>query len=325
MKKETLQMSIILIAVPQEIITAEVRERIRELQPDLRLVVTESREEIAQIMDEIEIAAGHFPIEWITRAPRLRWFQQWGAGTDWLMRNEEAANKDFILTNASGVHAIPISEHILAMMLAFSRCLPQATRAQDRREWTREMGAFELAGKTMLLVGVGAIGRRTAQIASAMGIRVLGVRKNASREMPEIDQMLTPETMFEQLPNADFVVLTIPLTEETRNMFDSRAFEQMKPDSYIINIGRGGTIDEPALIAALQSGKIAGAGLDVFADEPLPEDSLLWQMDNVIITAHYSGETPHYDERAFHIFMDNLERYSKGAPMKNVVDKKRGY
>jgi phosphoglycerate dehydrogenase-like enzyme len=137
--------------------------------------------------------------------------------------------------------------------------------------------------------------------------------------------MVTFEDLEAVLPEADFVVLTMPLTQETRGMFNARLFALMKPSAYMINIGRGGTVDEPALIEALRSERIAGAGLDVFAVEPLPEDSPLWELPNVIITGHYSGDTPHYDERAMEIFLDNLERYSKGQQLRNLVDKQRGY
>jgi phosphoglycerate dehydrogenase-like enzyme len=137
--------------------------------------------------------------------------------------------------------------------------------------------------------------------------------------------MVSKRDLHAALPEADFVVLTIPLTADTRGLFGAQAFASMKPSAYFINIGRGGTVDEPALIQALQNGQIAGAGLDVFASEPLPSDSPLWNMPNVIITSHYSGITPHYHERAMDIFIDNLERYVKGEPLRNVVDKQRGY
>lgn len=320
-------MSVILLALdPNNVPEAQAR-RIQSLRPDSRLEITEDREKIEPLLGEIEIAAGHFPITWISRAENLRWFQQWGAGTDWLLRHPEIASRDFILTNASGVHAIPISEHILAFMLAFARGLPNAVRTQQKRDWNanRQAATFELAGKTVLIIGIGAIGRRAAQITSALGMRVLGVRRSASESLPEIEQTGSPEQMDEMLPQADFVVLTQPLTEETRNMFDAKAFSKMKPSAYLINIGRGGTVDEPALIQALQSKQIAGAGLDVFASEPLPPESPLWEMDNVIITAHYSGATPQYNRRALDIFLDNLERYAGGEPLINVVDKERGY
>lgn len=320
-------MNILLIALDNTLVSQDMLKKIQSLQPGLEVIVENRTEEIERLLDRVEIAVGHFPFQFITRAPALRWFQQWGAGTDWLMRFPEAASCDFILTNASGVHAIPISEHILAMLLAFARRLPGAIRAQQRHLWNAgdHPHAFELAGKTMLLVGVGAIGERTAQIASALGMRVWGVRRDPTRPAMGIDHMLGPDDLEEVLPDADFVVLTIPLTTETRGMFGASAFEKMKSSAYLVNIGRGGTVDEPALIHALQSGQIAGAGLDVFAREPLPEDSPLWDMPNVIITGHYSGDTPHYDARALEIFIDNLERYSNGTVLRNVVDKQLGY
>jgi phosphoglycerate dehydrogenase-like enzyme len=317
--------SIILIALDPETLSKKQKETIQRICPEAEIIVTEKREEIEPLLGQIEVAAAHFPVSWIPRAPKLRWYQQWGAGTDWLMRHPEIASHDFILTNASGVHSIPISEHIIALMLAFTRKLPDAIRSQDQREWSRGMGAFELADKNLLLIGVGAIGKRTAQIASALGMKVTGMRRNHSHNEPGIDRMVGPDKLLQVLPDADFVVLTMPLTEETRHMLNAKAFEVMKPSAYIFNIGRGGTIEETAMIEALQSGKIAGAGLDVFETEPLPEDSPLWDMKNVIITAHYSGETPHYDDRAMEIFIDNLERYANNQSMRNVVDKDAGY
>lgn len=317
----------ILISMPPGSVPQADLERIYAIVLDAHVVITNREEEIEVLLDDIEIAAGHFPSHFIPRAPRLRWYQQWGAGVDWLLRHPEIAALDFILTNASGVHAIPISEHILTFLLAFARGLPSAIRAQRQHLWQRmeNSGVFELAGKTMLLVGVGAIGRRTAQVAAALGMRVLGVRRNPARAVPGIERMYSQQELETVLSEADFVVLTIPLTADTRSLIGVRAFRKMKPSAYLINIGRGGTVDEPALIQALQSGQIAGAGLDVFASELLPPDSPLWDMPNVIITAHYSGLTPYYNVRAMDIFIDNLERYIKGKPMRNVVDKMLGY
>lgn len=324
----------LLITLDQKDIPPEQMEHIRKIVPHARVIVTGKKEEMEPLVDQIDVLAGYIPFEWFPRARKLRWFQQWGAGVDWLLRYPEAARMDFILTNASGVHSIPISEHILALMLAFARRLPSAIRAQERhmwgQEWEKRMevsepAVFELAGKTMLLVGVGAIGRRTARAAHALGMRVVGIRRNPSQSEQGLDAVFGPDALLDCLPDADFVVLTIPLTQETRSMIEERALASMKRSAYLINIGRGGTVDEPALIAALQSGQIAGAGLDVFAKEPLPAGSPLWDLPNVIITPHESGDTPHYHERALAIFIDNLERYAKGERMKNVVDKARGY
>ncbi|RLC82527.1 MAG: D-2-hydroxyacid dehydrogenase [Chloroflexi bacterium] len=302
--------------------------RVQALAPDMRILVTRDRDEIESVLDEIEIAAGGFPRDLLPRACNLRWLQQWGAGADWLLRHSEAVELDFVLTNASGVHPIPISEHILAFLLAFGRGFHRAMRAQARHEWfsyDQQKDLFELVGKTMVLVGVGAIGKRTAQVAAALGIRVLGVRRNPAVGAPGVEAMFGPDQLLDLLPEADFVVLTVPLTHETQGMIGERELRAMKPTAYLVNIGRGGTVQERALIRALQEGWIAGAGLDVFETEPLPEDSPLWDMDNVIITAHYAGATPHYNERAMAIFLDNLRRYRAGEPLRNVVDKRLGY
>jgi D-2-hydroxyacid dehydrogenase (NADP+) len=320
-------MTILLLRENPEALTAADRTTIAALAPDMQLIVTDDPAQIEPVLPEVEIATGHVPPTLLARMPNLRWYQQWGAGADWLMRHPEIAARDFVITNASGVHAIQISEHILALLLAFARRLPQAMRAQLRGEWQREerQDIFEMAGKTMLLIGVGAIGERTARLAAALDVRVIGVRRDPTAPAPGVARMIGPERLAEALPEADFIVLTVPLTPDTRHIIGERELRLMKPTALIVNIGRGGTIDEAALIRALAEGWIAGAGLDVFEKEPLPPDSPLWRMENVIITAHYAGATPHYSERALAIFLDNLRRYKAGEPLRNVVDKTLGY
>jgi D-2-hydroxyacid dehydrogenase (NADP+) len=320
-------MAAILLGLQPDALSEAQLAQIRAAAPDAGLLVTDEPAEMEAALNEFEIIAGPVPHELVLRAPKLRWFQQWGAGADWLLRRPEAVSRDFILTNVSGIHAIPISEHILAMMLAFARNLPISIRGQERHHWLdgNEKSTCELAGGTLLLVGVGAIGRRTAQLAHALGMRVLGIRRNPAEMVAEIEQMAGPEGLAALLPEADFVVLTVPLTHETRNMIGQRELRAMRPGSYIINIGRGGTIDETALLQALKDGWIAGAGLDVFEAEPLPADSPFWDMQNVIITAHYAGSTPYYDRRALDIFVENLRRYRAGEPLQHVVDKELGY
>jgi phosphoglycerate dehydrogenase-like enzyme len=320
-------MSTILLGFEPDTLDQEYVEKVKALAPDYEIVVTRDTEEIQERLPEIEIVAGSFPRDLLDQATNLRWLQQWGAGADWLLRYPEAAEMDFVLTNASGVHAVPISEHIFALMLAFARRLCEAVRAQAKHEWARPNrgDVVELAEKTMVLIGVGAIGERTARLAAAMDMHVLGVRRHPEKAVPGVAQMFGPDKLLDVLAQADYIVLTVPLTPETRNMIDEEALQAMKPSSYIVNIGRGGTIQEDALIRALREGWIAGAGLDVFETEPLPEDSPLWDLDNVIITPHYSGRTPRYHERAMAIFLDNLHRYVGGQEMRNVVDKELGY
>jgi len=320
-------MSVLLVCLPVERLPEAQLAQIRAAAPDMRVVMTTDQAEVEPLLGEIAIAAGWFPHDLLPRARRLRWLQEWGAGVDWLLHNPELATLDFTLTNASGVHAIPISEQILSYLLAFARGLPAAIRAQERRAWQapRRDQLFELAGKTMLLVGVGAIGARTAAIAAALGMRVLGIRRNPAGALPGVEAIYGPDRLYDFLPEADCVVLTVPLSRATQGMIGERELRAMKPTSYLINIGRGGTLQQPALIQALREGWIAGAGLDVFEQEPLPATSPLWEMDNVIITAHYAGLTPAYDQRALAIFLDNLRRYRAGEPLQNVVDKAAGY
>jgi D-2-hydroxyacid dehydrogenase (NADP+) len=321
-------MSILLVCLPAERLPEAQLAHVHAAAPGMRVIQTTERAEIEGLLDEVEIAVGNFPHDLLPRARRLRWLQEWGAGVDWLLRNPELAELDFTLTNASGVHAIPISEQILGYLLAFARQLPAAVRAQDRHVWQapKRDQLFELAGKTMLLVGVGAIGARTAEIAAALGMRVLGIRRNpGGDDLPGVEAIYPPDRLHGLLPEADVVVLTVPLSRTTQGMIGERELRAMKPTSYLINIGRGGTIQQPALIQALREGWISGAGLDVFDQEPLPATSPLWELDNVIMTAHYAGLTPAYDQRALAIFLDNLRRYRLGETLQNVVDKAAGY
>jgi len=320
-------MPTILLGIPPDEVTAAQLAEIRALAPGHRVLVSRDHAEMEAALDDIEIVFDGFPRDLLARAPKLRWYQQGSAGVDWLLRHPELAAKDFILTNGSGIHAVPISEQIMAYCFALARELPSAVHAQRERRWARgEFNhVFELAGQTMLLIGVGAIGGRTAEIAKGIGMRVLGVRRNPEVAHPAVEAMYAPGRLLEALPLADWVVITAPYTPETKGMIGERELRAMKPTAYIVNIGRGATIQQAALVRALQEGWIRGAGLDVTDPEPLPADSPLWDMPNVIITPHTSGRTPRRPERAMALFLDNLGRYLRGEPMRNVVDKKLGY
>lgn len=316
-------MKVMLIALAEGVLTCPQLARLKEQAPTYRQVVTRDRQEIESLLPDIEIAFGNFPRDLLAAATSLRWYQQWSAGADWLLKHPEVRDLDLVLTNTSGVHAVPIAEHVLAFMLAFARNLPEAFANQQKSTWPdKPPRVFELAGKTVLLVGVGQIGLHTARLARGLGMKVIGVRRS-SRELPaEIDRL---GSLQELLPEADFVVSSVPLTDETRDMISHAEFGLMKDSAILINIGRGGTVDERALAAALREGRLAGAGLDVFDQEPLPADSELWSVPNLLITSHYSGDTPLYAERSTDIFSRNLERYLKGQPLCNVVDKRAGY
>lgn len=320
-------MKTLLVALEPTQMDALTRQQLNILAPAMQLVVSRDQAEITPLLPTIEIIIGSLAPELVLRAPALRWYQQWGAGADWLLQAPEAPMQPFVLTNTSGIHAIPISEHIIGTMLMFARGLHHAVWAQTRQAWWRPAsgGVFELAGKTLLLLGVGAIGARTAALAHALEMQVEGVREHPERSVPGVGAMYHRNQLLERLPHADMVVLTVPLSSATRGMIGATELQAMRPTAYLINIGRGGTVDEAALVQALSNHQIAGAALDVFVEEPLPPESPLWTMENVILTAHYAGATPQYDARAWAIALDNLERYSAGLPLRNVVDKQRGY
>ncbi len=317
-------MPTILLNLPPHAVTEADLRRIREMMPSYDTRLTQDRDEISRLRDEVEILAGWPVPDLLVSAPNLRWYQQWSAGADWLTRRPEAAERPFLVTSASGVHPVQIAEHTFAMMLAFGRKLHEAVRHQAAREWKAPPGESlsELYEKTLLMVGLGAIGERIAVVGHALGMRVLGMRRRQGNAPAGVDAIYPPDRLLEILPECDFVVLAPPLTRETRGMIGERELRAMKQSAFLVNMGRGKLIDEAALIRALQEGWIAGAGLDVFETEPLPQDSPLWDIPNVIMTAHYAGASPRYYERAMPIFLDNLRRYRDGEELRNLVDKR---
>lgn len=301
------------------------------LAPGMRILQSRDPAEIEANLDDIEIAMRDFPYALISKAPKLRWFQQWPAGADWLMSHPAAIEHSFFLTNTSGLHADCICDHVFALLLGLARNLQPVLLAQPRQEWVNQYAQrlhpriFETAGKTMLVAGTGSIGSRIAEAARAFKLKVLGVRYHPEQQIEGVERMYGPNDLLEALPQADIVVVALPLTHQTQGMFGEKQFKAMKQGTHLINIGRGAIIDETALVKAVENGWIAGAGLDAFATEPLPPESPLWTLENVLITPHYAGNTPLYHEKAMRIFFDNLERFIKGLPLQNVVDKMAGY
>jgi phosphoglycerate dehydrogenase-like enzyme len=255
----------------------------------------------------------------------VKWLQTWTAGIDSLPL-PELQQKGIYVTSANGVHAYPISETIFALILSLTRKIHTYVRQQQEKKWYHARLNQEIHHQTIGIIGVGAIGLETAKIAKAFGMQVLGVR-HSGKVTDYVDKMYKPDQLDEVLPQCDVVVITLPLTNETTYMFAKDQFKQMKDTAILINIGRGPIIKEDDLIQALQQHEIAGAGLDVFITEPLPEDSPLWEMEQVIITPHTAGSTKHYDERVIKdIFLPNLKRYLQGEiPHINLVDYEKGY
>lgn len=303
--------------------------RIREAAPDAEIVVVKSSEDwterLAKKCDSFEVFLGFSVDAWIDKLPNLKWAQLASAGADRVLKSPAVMNRDVVLTNASGVHAIPISEHILSFMFAFARNLPRYMRSQVAGKWERLTEIKELEGTTVGLIGVGKIGERTAEKAKALNMKVLGIRRNPQRSSPFVDKMYGPESLDKVMAQSDWIVVAAAGTSETHGLIGEPELAAMKKSAVIINIARGAVIQEKALLRALQENRIAGAGLDVFEKEPLPESSPLWQMPNVIITPHVAGVTPYYVDRLIDIFVENLKRYQAGDPLINVVDKELGY
>lgn len=256
---------------------------------------------------------------------KLRWLQTWSAGVNNLPL-AELESKGIQVTSANGVHSYPISETIFALMLALTRKIHTYVKNQQTKTWHHSGLKLELHGKTVGIIGVGAIGKETAKIAKAFGMKVIGIRHSGAQE-EFVDEMYITEKLNAILPQCDYVVVTLPLTKETHYLFGAEQFNLMKPSSFFINIGRGEIAVENELIEALREGKIAGAGLDVFEKEPLPEDNPLWELENVIITPHTAGSTEHYNQRVIEdIFIPNLKNYISGeTPSINLVDYQKGY
>jgi len=277
------------------------------------------------------------------QAPHLRWVQLNSAGVNHVVQHPLFAS-DVMFTTMSGLHSINIGEYVLASILAWTRHLPELFDLQRKNQWPSDRWACcqptELRGSTVGIVGYGSIGREVGRLAKAFGMRVLALKRRSESagehgafEMAGLgdpagvlpDALYGPEQLRGMLTQCDFVVLAVPLTQETRGMIGEAELRAMKPTAYLVNIARGEVCDEAALIRALQDGWIAGAGLDVFTQEPLPETSPLWAAPNVILTPHISGFTPVYEQRAVDIFCENLRRYIAGQLVLNLVDKSAGY
>lgn len=283
-------------------------------------------------LPEAEVAFGwavnrdNFPT-----AKRLRWIQAAAASVTPLMF-PELIESDVLLTNGRGIHAVSMAEHTLGVLLMFARKLHLARDAQLRGEWTAKAlwgdPPFfgELNGSTMVLVGFGTVGRAIAERARSLGVRVVVARRRPDAAAPApADEQWGIERLPELIGRADWLVLVPALTAETRGMIGRAELSLMRPSAVFLNLGRGALVDEDALVETLAAGRIAGAGLDVFREEPLPASSRLWAMPNVILTPHVSGFGPRYWERIVELFRRNLRAYLDGRPLENVVDKRAGY
>jgi len=306
-------------------------EKIRNVTPDVEVVQSEDKEEALNLVKDADVLfAGFFSKELFQAAKKLKWIQSWGAGVERILI-PEIVNSRVIVTNAGGVHPTPISEHVIGMMLCFTRRLHIFIRNQSEKKWERPETwtspmIEELSGKTLGIVGLGRIGTEIAKKAKCLGMRVIATKRDPTNPASvKIDRLIASTDLNQLLAESDFTVLSLPLTKETEGMIGEKQLKSMKPAGILLNVSRGRIIQENKLVQALKQGWIAGAGLDTFENEPLPENSELWNLKNVIITPHIAGDTPHYPERLTSIFTENLNRFIHKQPLINVVNKNLGY
>ena len=305
-------------------------EKIRLSFPQLEVVHRTSYDAIEEHLRDSEIV---FTIslrpDQFAVARQLRWIHAPTAAVHQLLF-PELVNSDVIVTNSSEVHGPVVAEHVVALIFALAKKIPQAIRLQQKRQWGQEAiwsaRPREIAGATLGLIGLGSIGVRLAGMASALGMRVIAVREHVEKPKPEgVDAVFPSSALHDLLAQSDFVVVAAPLTPATRGLINAARIAAMKPDAYLINVGRGPQVDEHALADALRSRRIAGAALDVFEQEPLPTDSPLWELDNLLITPHTAGLTEKLWQRHYELFSENLGRYLAHQPLLFVVDKQKGY
>lgn len=248
----------------------------------------------------------------------LKWIHCLSSGTEGLMEDPVVKRPGLKVTCSKGIHGVPMANHVMGYMLYFLRRFPEFRANQQAHRWQRPM-PDEATGKQICIIGMGNIGKEIARVAKAFGMRVVGIKRSIA-PVEYVDQVLPNEKLNEVLAQSDFTIMLLPINEATRGFMTAERFAAMKEGSVFINVGRGQTVDEGALIEALESGHLSGAALDTFQTEPLPEDSPLWDMPNVLITPHVAADTPMYMTRAFRLIGKNLPLFQQGEPLISEVD-----
>ena len=313
-------------------IPAWFREKLADEFPRLQIVNRDSydgaEEDLrdAEILFTISLRSQQF-----AAAPNLRWIHAPTAAVHQLLF-PELIESNVLLTNSREVHGPVVAEHVMALIFALAKKIARAAVFQQKHVWGQQamwnegIHLQEIAGATLGLIGVGSIGQRVAQMASALGMRVIAVREHVEKGTPEgVDRVFPPSQLDEMLAQSDYVIVAAPLIPATNGLINAARMAAMKPTAYLINVGRGPQVDEAALIDALRTRRIAGAALDVFEREPLPADSALWDLENLLITPHTAGLTEKLWHRHYKLFSDNLRRYLAHEPLQYVVDKRKGY
>ena len=287
--------------------------------------VTEEADALA-VAPEAEVILGHFRPTVCAAAPKLRWVQSFSTGMDKFLFPEIIERDDVAISNVAGLYASQGGEHAWALLLALTRQLPLAVKNMEKREWSSGQ-VIELAGTTLGIVGMGGFGMEMAKRAQGYDMSVIATDPVRTEKPPYVHELrpTSTESLRDLLRRSDVVMMACPLTKETYHLISTTELALMKPTAYLINVTRGGIIDEPALVEALKAGQIAGAGLDVTEKEPLAKDSPLWDAPNLILTPHRAGASQHRPRKVFEFFLQNLNRYINGERPVNIIDKRKGY
>jgi phosphoglycerate dehydrogenase-like enzyme len=308
-----------------------VASQLQERFPQLESVHPATPEDLVRELRDAEIAIGStLPPDELARAPRLKWVHSPAAAVHQFMVPEFIASPA-VLTNGRAVFGATVAEHVIALILALARQLPACLRFQTQRVWGQQLlwnstaRPKTITGATLGLVGLGAIGSAVAQRATALGMKVVALRQHPEKPAENVAAVYGPQEIAKLLAQSDFVVLGAPVTPASRNLIDAERLALMKPTACLINVGRGALVDEVALAKALQANQIAGAALDVFEEEPLPQDSPLWALENLLITPHCAGFIENLWERHVEEISANLRRFLAGQPLVGLVDKANGY
>jgi phosphoglycerate dehydrogenase-like enzyme len=308
-----------------------IRERLQQDFPGHQFIQLQNYDRVPQEIADTDVFIGlSLRPEQFAAAKRLRWIHSPAAAVHQLMY-PELIKSSVALTNSTGVHGPVVAEHAITLLLALAKRLPQAMQYQAKHEWSQNQlwqgspRPREVADSTVLVIGMGSIGREFAARAKALGMRILAIRENPAKGLDGADAVYGSAQIDDVLPQADYVLLCTPVTPATTGIMNAARMSKMKPDAYLINVARGPLIDEAALLDTLQHRRIAGAALDVFNQEPLPADSPFWSLDNILVTPHTAAVTDRLWERHYRLIVDNMKRFLAGERLLNEVDKSRGY
>lgn len=332
---------LITLPFPEELLS-----RLSAVSPRLRVTAlkAEKADDIpAEMWQKVEVLYTATVLPDPDRAPRLRWIQFHWAGIDSLIGHPILQKPDLVATSLSGAAVTQVAEYILMMLLALGHRLPALIENQRAAKWPKDRWKLfsprELRGSTVGIVGYGSIGREVARLLHAFGATVLATKRDVMHPQDEdyvpegqgdpagdlVRRLYPPQALRSMIKECDFIVVTVPLTKGTRGLIGEDELRAMRPTAFLVDVSRGGVVDQAALITTLREGKIAGAALDVFEEEPLAAESPLWKLPIVFVTPHIAGVTPEYDSRAVSLFAENLKRYLEGKPLFNQIDQSRGY